>query len=153
MSDVTNTKFPTPAFCVRAGFHVRTVRARSPALCPQQRTTALSKSTVAIMRVTTAVLAVLLVSAASLALAAAAAANPYCDPSYDCGFHYTAPDGSKSYDFDLSSLCTGDDYALLDRSHHTYYARICGTASQNCLPGACALGTVCKTTPQRQMGY
>ena len=69
-------------------------------------------------------------------VAAAQAANPQCDPSYECKFVYTAPDGSKSHTFDFTSLCSATDYVLTDVKGHNYYAQICGTAKQNCLPGA-----------------
>mmetsp|Transcript_65735 Transcript_65735/g.133524 ORF Transcript_65735/g.133524 Transcript_65735/m.133524 type:complete len:255 (+) Transcript_65735:83-847(+) len=62
------------------------------------------------------------------------AANPQCDPSYECKFVYTAPDGSKSHTFDFTSLCSATDYVLTDVKGHNYYAQICGTAKQNCLP-------------------
>jgi len=67
----------------------------------------------------------------------AAASNPdLCDPSYECKFDYQDPTTSSEYAFDFSSLCSATDYVLTDKKGHVYHANICGTAHQNCLPGA-----------------
>ena len=66
-----------------------------------------------------------------------AASNPNCDPSYDCLYTYVDPSASSEYTYDFSSLCSATDYVLSDKKGHVYYANICGTARQNCLPGAC----------------
>jgi len=47
---------------------------------------------------------------------------------------------SSKYVYDLSSLCSETDYILSDGHGHLYHANICGTASQNCLPGAFVVG-------------
>ena len=83
----------------------------------------------AVMRVAAAL-------AVAFSLVACASAGPSnCDPSYECAFEYTTPDGSKSYKFDFSSLCGRTDYTLTDQTGHTYYAQICGQAQHSCLPG------------------
>ena len=72
----------------------------------------------------------------AFALVACASAGPAdCDPSYECAYAYTTPDGSESYKFDFSSLCGLTDYTLTDQTGHTYYAQICGQAQHSCLPG------------------
>jgi len=77
------------------------------------------------------VLAVVVVSLAVASLAV----NPECDPSYECAYTYVESDLSDKYTFDFSTLCSSTDYVLTDAAEHTYYANICGTAKQNCLPG------------------
>lgn len=62
------------------------------------------------------------------------ATNPNCDPSYECVYKYTAPDLSRFYTYDFSSLCASTDYFLKDEKEHEYYANICGTAQHICLP-------------------
>ena len=87
----------------------------------------------AVMRVAAAL-------AVAFSLVACASAGPSnCDPSYECAFEYTTPDGSKSYKFDFSSLCGTMDYTFTDRAQHTYYAHICGRTNHYCLPGEWAL--------------
>jgi len=74
---------------------------------------------------------------AAACIVAAVAVNPECDPSYECAYTYVESDLSDKYTFDFSTLCSSTDYVLTDAAEHTYYANICGTAKQNCLPGTC----------------
>lgn len=67
-------------------------------------------------------------------LVARAACNPECDPTYECAYTYIDADNGDKYTYDLSSLCSASDYVLTDAAAHTYYANICGSAKQNCLP-------------------
>ena len=78
-----------------------------------------------------------IVFAACVLCARAVVGTSQCNPSYRCGYTHTTPDGSKSYDFDFSSLCGGMDYAVDDAHGFTYFAQICGTAHHNCLPSKC----------------
>lgn len=82
-------------------------------------------------------------AAAALGLAALpfAAALPSCDTEATCTFTTSYKGGSFTYD--LRGLCNrARDYRFPDWSSgqsedslgHTYYAQICGTASQSCLP-------------------
>ena len=63
-----------------------------------------------------------------------AAAKSRCFPTYECQYTYVDPATSDEYVYDFSSLCSETDYVLTDSELHVYYANICGTASQNCLP-------------------
>ena len=63
-----------------------------------------------------------------------AAAKSRCFPTYECQYTYVDPTTSDKYVYNFSSLCSETDYVLTDSELHVYYANICGTASQNCLP-------------------
>ena len=69
-----------------------------------------------------------------------AAANSRCYPANECQYTYMDFSTSSKYVYDLSSLCSETDYILSDGHGHLYHANICGTASQNCLPGAFVVG-------------
>jgi hypothetical protein len=73
--------------------------------------------------------AVLLAASAGSAMAA----TGHCDVQADCTF--TTNVKGKSVSFDFRGLCNPlADYQITDVQDHTYYAQICGTAAQACLP-------------------
>lgn len=78
-------------------------------------------------------LAITGVAIAALASSASAA----CDQSYLCQYQFNDVSTNTAYNFDFSSLCdsnSGKDWVVNDEKGHTYSAKICGTAAQNCLP-------------------
>jgi hypothetical protein len=72
---------------------------------------------------------VLLASSIAIALAQGGT----CDSALACTYSLNV--AGSSYSFNFRPLCNAvQDYQLNDAVGHTYYANICGKASQNCLP-------------------
>lgn len=63
----------------------------------------------------------------------ATAAAGQCDADAACS--YSVPYKGQTYKYDLRGLCNSNaDYVGQDDKGHNYYAQICGTTSQACLP-------------------